>query len=54
MKKLQVKVNGHWEYVFCYNPLTGVSTTPFARKALLERDLGFFQRKFANHEFRVI
>ena len=55
--KLQVrdKDTGNWEYVFCYNPLNANPiTTRTRRKALNQEDLGYFQARFGNHEFRVI
>jgi len=55
MKRLQVKLNGNWEYVFCYNPRNAEPIiTQDKRKALLARDLEYFQIKFGNHEFRVV
>lgn len=54
MKTLQVKLDGEWHHVFCYNPTkSDPITTPWQCKALRARDLEFFKRKFGNHEFRV-
>ncbi len=55
MKKLQVKINGEWKYVFCRNPRNANPIiTENRRKALGAIDLEYFQNHFGNHEFRVI
>ncbi len=52
-KLLQIKLNGKWQYVFCYNPQTGIVTTGRRETALNERDLEYFKNHFGNNEFRV-
>ena len=50
--KLQTKTQaGNWSFVFCRNDAR-VITTPDARKALPASALSYFQRHFANAEFR--
>ena len=54
---LQVKKGNDWEYVFCHNTQNIVHgpiiTTQNRRKALnAKQDLEYFQKRFANHEFR--
>lgn len=53
-KKLQVKIDGSWKYVFATNPAHGIITTDKKEKALGARDLKHFQSKYANDEFRVL
>ena len=53
MKKLQVLKDNKWQYVFCYNELRGIITTENYKKALGARDLGHFQNRFANDQFRL-
>ena len=54
MKTLQVKLNGKWEYVFCYNVLkSDPIVTNRQSAALRPNDLQYFQTRFGNHEFRV-
>jgi len=54
MKKLQVLLNGNWEYVFCHNPVEGIITTKKKHLALKERDLTYFENRFGNNSFRTI
>lgn len=52
-KKLMVKVNGEWKYVFCRNILKAEPIiTESRRKALTASDIEYFQTHFGNHEFR--
>ena len=60
MKKLQMKTAGGWAYVFCRNRSSdSVTTTQDKTKALPQRaiwaadDLAYFQRHFANDQFRL-
>lgn len=53
-KKLQVKIDGSWHYIFATNPARGIITTDKKEKALGARDLEYFQSKYANDEFRVV
>jgi len=54
MKKLQVKINGIWEFVFCRNwKKRDPITTKDKSKALTVNALEYFKEKFGNHEFRV-
>jgi hypothetical protein len=58
MKKLQVLINGEWEWVFCNSQGT-IKTTQDRSKALptkpfwAQDDLAYFESKFANHTFRL-
>jgi len=52
-KRLQVFLDGKWQYVFCYNPQIGIIVTPRRESALDQRDLEYFQNKFGNNEFRI-
>ena len=52
MTKLQVKIGDQWEYVFCRNKVTGVVTTTNRKAALHGQAKAYFERYFANHEFR--
>lgn len=52
-QRLQVKLDNKWQYVFCYNPITGIVTTERKEAALDQRDLEYFQNKFGNNEFRL-
>lgn len=54
-KRLQVKINGEWCYVFCRVPgKADPLTTPDKDKALPDNDIDYFRLKFGNHEFRTI
>ena len=54
-KKLQIKVNGVWKYVFCYNEIQGVITTKNKCKAVKGKNaLEYFESKNADQEFRLI
>jgi len=54
MKKLQVLINGQWEYVFCRSETqSSPVTTKDRRKALGADALSYFENKFANHTFKV-
>lgn len=62
MKKLQVLINGQWEYVFCRNdrePLQPI-TTKDKKKAITERAgdnqriLEYFNRFYSALEFRLV
>ena len=51
--KLQILLpNGEWQYVFCRNDARVVVTLE-RRKALAACALAYFQRHFANHQFRL-
>lgn len=57
-KALIAKVNGKWQYVFCYNISNGLIIMPlsprFRKKALYGVDaLKVFQNKFSNIEFNL-
>lgn len=51
---LQVRRDGRWQYVFCYNGDSGrIIVTQDRRKALnADLDLDYFARKFGNDVFR--
>jgi hypothetical protein len=52
MKKLQIKRNGAWEYVFCQNA-GNIITTKTKRKALdAKYHLDYFRNHYGNDEFR--
>ncbi len=55
MKRLQVKINGNWEYVFCSNKQQSIDPiiTKVKTKALKAHALEYFQGKYGNHIFRV-
>jgi len=53
IKRLQVFMDGQWEYVFCHNPNTGLVTTKHREKAIKGEGLDYFKSKYGNHEFRV-
>jgi len=52
---LQVKLDGQWEYVFCYlvNKADPVITKDRRKALSAKRDLEYFKGKFGNHEFRA-
>ena len=53
MKRLQVKIDGKWEYVFCYDQWKQIVTTKNRLKALgAKRDLEYFQAHYMSKEFR--
>ena len=55
MKRLQAKINGKWEYVFCRNErCVNPITTKDRLKALPGMAIEYFQSKYGNIEFRVI
>lgn len=57
MKRLQVLVGDEWKYVFCRNELKrDPITTEDKTKAIKgdEQSFGYFDSKFANHQFRII
>lgn len=57
MKKLQVLIDGQWEYVFCRNELKRNPITTNEKSKAITGDnhsLTYFQRYFANLSFRVI
>ena len=55
-KKLQMKVDAKWEYVFAYSAQVPgqIWTTKHPEKALDSRDLEYFQTRFSSREFRVV
>ena len=54
IKRLQVKINNNWEYVFCRNETKrDPIITKNPKLALRSRDLEYFKSKFGNHEFRI-
>ena len=55
MKKLQVKINNEWKYVFCRNERTGLVLTENPANAIHgDKDsLKYFQSKFNGNEFRI-
>jgi hypothetical protein len=54
-KRLQVKTDKGWEYVFCYSGDTGkLVTTQNRSKAIPGHGLAFFSNKYGNNEFRVV
>ncbi len=54
MKKLQVKLNGKWEYVFCRNPLFKDPITTESQVASLgAQAMSYFKDCYGNHEFRL-
>ena len=52
--KLQIRINGNWEYVFCYNGAK-IITTKDSNKAIVGsgNSLEVFEKKFSNEVFRV-
>lgn len=54
--KLQVLIDGSWKYVFCYNGETNrIVTTDDSEKSIIGRHgLNFFEKKYADHQFRSI
>jgi hypothetical protein len=57
MKRLQVLINGQWEYVFCRNELKRLPiTTKDKLKAIRgnEDSLKYFKNHFGSLEFRII
>ena len=55
MKKLQVKINNEWKYVFCRNERTGLILAENPANAIHgdKESLKYFQTKFNGHEFRI-
>ena len=55
MKKLMVKINNKWEYVFCHSHDNGLVTTKDRRKALKgdSHALEHFSNKYANNDFAL-
>lgn len=56
MKRLQVLMNGEWEYVFCRNekkanPITTKDNTKAIKGD--EHSLNYFQTQYASHIFRI-
>jgi len=61
MKRLQVLLNGQWEYVFCRNDLELLPVTTKDRKKAVveiygdgERILEYYYRYFGDLEFRLV
>ena len=56
MKRLQVLINGNWEFVFCRNSQQAKVITCNKEKAIHgdADSLAYFQRWFVNMEFRII
>ncbi|MFH1379253.1 MAG: hypothetical protein ABII23_03130 [bacterium] len=54
IKRLQVFINGQWDYVFCHNPSTGIIITKHREKAIKDHGLEYFKGKYGNHEFRLV
>jgi len=56
MKRIQVKIDGQWKYLFCYcvNQGNKLITTDNRQKALKYYDLEYFQSHYANDEFRLL
>lgn len=53
-KRLQVKINGEWQWVFSNTPgQAHPVTTKDKNKAIKADGLDYFQSKWANHEFRI-
>ena len=53
MKKLAVKTDRGWEWVFCRNDGRIITTTD-KQKALPGADYGWFQERFSDKEFQVL
>jgi hypothetical protein len=57
MSKLQVNLNGKWEYVFCRNELRRdpiITKYPSKAQPGDTETLKYFQDRFGNHQFRVV
>jgi len=55
MKKLQVKIENEWKFVFCYNETkANPITTKDKRKALRAGAIDYFSSRFSNMEFRTV
>ena len=57
MKRLQVKIDNNWNYVFCRNELKRLPiVTDSKAKAIRgdQKSIKYFSRYFSNLEFRII
>lgn len=53
-KRLQVKIDGKWQWVFSNTPRENHPvTTPKKEKAIKPDGMDYFKNKWANHEFRI-
>jgi hypothetical protein len=55
MRRLQVLINGEWEYVFCHNAMRRQEYPVITKdkgKALKVNDMEYFQNKYSDCIFR--